>query len=205
MDKKEKGTIYRDGKKIEPKTISDSLERFKIAYITENRKEEGLLLNSSLITNLNITIWHDIASKFLRFINRRKEIFNAESMVKKLDIKTTGISQVVNTLSGGNQQKVSIGKWLITKSEVLIFDEPTVGIDVGAKEYIHQLIFDLAGKERKSIILISSDMPEIIKLANRIIVFHEKKIIGEVKDLNKFGNDYDTISKMIGDCYLGTA
>ncbi len=125
----------------------------------------------------------------------------AKSMINKIDIKTTGINQIVNTLSGGNQQKVSIGKWLVADSNILIFDEPTVGVDVGAKGYIHELIFNLANKQEKSVILISSDMPEIIKLSNRIIVFDEKKIIGEVKDLNKYENDYEVISQEIAKCY----
>jgi len=202
LEKKESGDIYLNGEKIEPRSITDSLYRLKMAYITENRKEEGLLLMSSLLTNINITIWSKIASRFLRFINRRKEISSARSMIDKLDIKATSVNQVANTLSGGNQQKVSIAKWLIAECDLLIFDEPTVGIDVGAKEYIHDLIFNLANETGKSIILISSDMPEIIKVSNRLIIFHNKEIIGEIKDLNDYNNDYDVISKMIADCYI---
>ncbi|MCL5070968.1 MAG: sugar ABC transporter ATP-binding protein, partial [Actinobacteria bacterium] len=201
LDKKESGDIFINGKKMESKSISNSLNKYKIAYITENRKEEGLLLNSSVLTNITITIWSKIASKILRFINIKKEIDNTIEVIKEMDIKTTGADQIVNTLSGGNQQKVSIGKWLIAESEILIFDEPTVGIDVGAKEYIHELIFNLASKEGKSIILISSDMPEIIKLSNRILVFQDKGIIGEVDNLNKYNNDYDIVSQKIADCY----
>ncbi len=201
LDKKDSGEIYVESKKINPRAISESLYKHGIAYITENRKEEGLLLESSVLTNLSITIWSKIARNTLRFLNLRKEKSMAKSIINKIDIKTTGINQIVNTLSGGNQQKVSIGKWLVTDSNILIFDEPTVGVDVGAKEYIHELIFNLANKQEKSVILISSDMPEIIKLSNRIIVFEEKKIIGEVKDLNKYENDYEVISQEIAKCY----
>ncbi len=201
LDKKDSGDVFVNGKKINPKSISASLYKYGIAYITENRKEEGLLLESSVLTNLSITIWRKIARNVLRFINLRKEKNIAKSIINKIDIKTTGINQIVNTLSGGNQQKVSIGKWLVADSDILIFDEPTVGVDIGAKEYIHELIFNLANKQEKSVILISSDMPEIIKLSNRIIVFDEKKIIGEVKDLNKYENDYKIISKEIAKCY----
>ena len=86
-----------------------------------------------------------------------------------LEIRATGIDQQVNSLSGGNQQKVSIGKWLAAQCDLLIIDEPTIGVDIGAKEYIHQLIWNLAAEEGKSIILISSDMPEIINVACRIL------------------------------------
>jgi ribose transport system ATP-binding protein len=122
----------------------------------------------------------------------------AEKMVKTLDIRTTGVNQIAEDLSGGNQQKVSISKWLAAGCDILIIDEPTVGVDVGAKEYIHRLIWDLASKEKKSIILISSDMPEMIKLASRILVFKDKQIIGEVTGINTEVKDYDQISKQIG-------
>jgi ribose transport system ATP-binding protein len=122
----------------------------------------------------------------------------ANKMVKVLDIRTTGVKQITETLSGGNQQKVSISKWLAAGCDILIIDEPTVGVDVGAKEYIHKLIWDLADKEKKSIILISSDMPEMIKVASRILVFRGKKIVGEITGINIEAKDYDKISKEIG-------
>ncbi|OFW48787.1 MAG: hypothetical protein A2163_06420 [Actinobacteria bacterium RBG_13_35_12] len=122
----------------------------------------------------------------------------AADMVKRMDIRTTGLNQIVNKLSGGNQQKVSIAKWLISDSNILIFDEPTIGIDVGAKESLHELIYNLAVKEKKSIILISSDMPEMIKLASRILVFRENEIVGEIENSNKSIDQYDIISRQIG-------
>ena len=122
----------------------------------------------------------------------------ADKMVKALDIRTTGVNQITENLSGGNQQKVSISKWLAAGCDILIIDEPTVGVDVGAKEYIHKLIWDLADKEKKSIILISSDMPEIIKLASRILVFKDKHIVGEITEINTTAKNYDDISKEIG-------
>ena len=119
-------------------------------------------------------------------------------MVQAMDIRATGLQQQVNNLSGGNQQKVSIGKWLVAGCDVLIIDEPTVGVDIGAKAQIHRLIWDLAAKEGKAIILISSDMPEIISLAGRILVFKDKQIVHEVVGIQERGLGYDAVSREIG-------
>ncbi|MHB1254098.1 MAG: ATP-binding cassette domain-containing protein, partial [Candidatus Humimicrobiaceae bacterium] len=143
-----------------------------------------------------------IAGRILRFIDSKKERTHAQNMVEKLDVKTTGVDQLVQKLSGGNQQKVSIAKWLGAECDIIIFDEPTIGVDVGAKGYIHELIFNLANIEGKSIILISSDMPEIIKLANRIYVFRDKKIIGEIEEVSKDEDSYNIVSKELGNYYI---
>ncbi|HEY5501646.1 MAG TPA: hypothetical protein VIK09_06650, partial [Candidatus Humimicrobiaceae bacterium] len=92
--------------------------------------------------------------------------------------------------------------WLGADCDIIIFDEPTIGVDVGAKGYIHELIFNLANNDGKSIILISSDMPEIIKLANRIYVFRDKKIIGEIKEVSKDADSYNIVSKELGSYYI---
>ena len=201
-DKKQSGDILLNGNKIKVKSIGDSLYKYRIGYVTENRKEEGLLLNSTIQTNIGITIWPKIASRILNFVDSKKERDHAQSMVKKLDVKTTGVDQLALKLSGGNQQKVSIAKWLGAECDIIIFDEPTIGVDVGAKEYIHELIFNLANIEGKSIILISSDMPEIIKLANRIYVFRDKKIIGEIEEVSKEADSYNIVSKELGSYYV---
>jgi len=201
-DKKQSGDVFLNGKKIKVKSIGDSLYKYRIGYVTENRKEEGLLLNSTIQTNIGITIWPKIAGRFLKFIDSKKERNHAVSMVEKLDVKTTGVDQLVQKLSGGNQQKVSIAKWLGAECDIIIFDEPTIGVDVGAKEYIHELIFNLANIDGKSIILISSDMPEIIKLASRIYVFRDKKIIGEIEEVSKDEDSYNIVSKELGSYYI---
>ncbi|MHB1335865.1 MAG: sugar ABC transporter ATP-binding protein [Candidatus Humimicrobiaceae bacterium] len=201
-DKKQSGDVFLNGKKIKVKSIGDSLYKYRIGYVTENRKEEGLLLNSTIQTNIGITIWPKIAGRILRFIDSKKERTHAQNMVEKLDVKTTGVDQLVQKLSGGNQQKVSIAKWLGAECDIIIFDEPTIGVDVGAKGYIHELIFNLANIEGKSIILISSDMPEIIKLANRIYVFRDKKIIGEIEEVSKDEDSYNIVSKELGNYYI---
>lgn len=120
-------------------------------------------------------------------------------MIRELAIKTTGVKQTVNHLSGGNQQKVSIAKWLAAQCDILIIDEPTVGVDVGAKEFIHDIIWDLAKKNRKAVILISSDMPELVKLARRICVFRDGHIVGEIDGLNDgVEKSYHEVSAQIG-------
>ncbi len=201
-DRKQSGKVYVGGKEINPRSISDSLYKYRIGYVTENRKEEGLLLNSNIKTNVNITIWPMIASKVLKLINGKKEEENARRMVDELDIRATSINQLAQKLSGGNQQKLSISKWLVADCDIIIFDEPTIGVDVGAKEYIHKLIYNLAHEQGKSIILISSDMPEIIKLANRIYIFREKKIIGEIGEVSKDADSYDIVSNQIASYYV---
>ena len=115
-----------------------------------------------------------------------------------MSIKTTGLDQLVKNLSGGNQQKVSIAKWLSAECDILIIDEPTVGVDVGAKAQIHELIWRLASEQGKSIILITSDMPELITLARRILVFRDRHIVGEIAELNGTEVPQDEISRKIG-------
>jgi ribose transport system ATP-binding protein len=122
--------------------------------------------------------------------------------MQALDVKATSPDQPVNRLSGGNQQKVSIAKWLAAQCDILIIDEPTIGVDIGAKEYIHQLIWDLANEQQKSIILISSDMPEIVNVARRILVFKDFQIVGEVRNDGPVPRTYDEVSHDIGR-YLG--
>ena len=113
-------------------------------------------------------------------------------------MRATGLDQEVGRLSGGNQQKVSIAKWLAAGCDTLIVDEPTIGVDVGAKEAIHKLIWDLAKQDGKSIILISSDLPEMVHLARRILVFRKFRVVGEVSGLNDHPKTYDEVSAEIG-------
>jgi len=188
-DKYDSGEIIINGKKTKIRSIYDALSKYNLGYLTEDRKKEGLILTDNIKTNIAITIWDRIANG-LGFVSSRKERNIALEQCKDLDIKYTGLNQKVGKLSGGNQQKVSIAKWLAAKVDILIADEPTVGVDVGSKEYFARLIQNLS-KMGKSIILISSDMPEIIKLATRILVFSKNRIVGEVDNSSK---DYEKIS-----------
>lgn len=192
------GQILVNGRDVKIRSVSDALYRYGIGYVSENRKEEGLWLNFDLETNATLTIWNRIVSRFTRYISRNKQKEVAEDMIRKLDIKTTGLDQQVEKLSGGNQQKVSIAKWLAADCDIMIIDEPTVGVDVGAKEYIHRLIWKLAEETGKSVILISSDLPEMVKIARRILVFRDRKIVGELKDLSGRPEDSEEVSRRIG-------
>jgi ribose transport system ATP-binding protein len=200
--RKDRGEIYINGRKANIRYVGDTLYKYKLGYVTENRREEGLLLNKPVKTNICVTIWKQIAATVLGWISGKSEKKIANQMIKDLDIKVTGIDQVVKKLSGGNQQKVSIAKWLASDCEILIFDEPTVGVDVGAKEYIHELIHALAEKKHKSIIIISSEMPEVIKLSGRILVFKDRRIVGEVETRGNGDNSYRELSQEIGKYYL---
>lgn len=195
------GEILINGKQVRIKSISDSLYQYGIGYVTENRKEEGLILNASIEDNISITIWNKITNKFQK-INRKKEIEAVDDIIDALKIKCPSRDVKTLSLSGGNQQKVSIGKWLAATCEIFIFDEPTVGVDIGAKEYIHSLIWDLAKVQGKSVILISSDLPELVSLARRVLVFADKKIKGEITGLNETEKTYEEVSREIGNCML---
>ncbi len=197
-DKKDCGEVFVNGEKAKINSVQDALNKYKLAYITENRKEEGLILPFDVGTNITLPSLKKFTNK-ARMIDWKKARVMTDSMIKKMEIKTPSITTVVETLSGGNQQKASIGKWLGAGCDILIIDEPSVGVDIGAKRHIHEMIWKLAKEEGKSIILISSDMPEMITLARRILVFKDFKIAGEIDGLNNIEADYDTVSHKIGD------
>jgi ribose transport system ATP-binding protein len=192
------GTVYVRGERAAIRSVADSLERYRLGYVTENRKEEGLLLAEPVRTNVTITIWPRLVRRLTRAISRSRELAATGDMIRALDIRTTGPEQRTEDLSGGNQQKVSIAKWLAAACDILIIDEPTVGVDIGAKEQIHRIIRDLACRERKAVILISSDMPEIIRLAGRILVFRDRRVVGEITDVDDGTRTYDEVSGAIG-------
>ncbi len=192
------GSILVRGRPARIGSVAESLYRYRIGYVSENRKEEGLILGASVSSNLTVTIWNRLVSRLLRVLRPRREVEQAQKMIERLDIRTPSPLQVLANLSGGNQQKVSIGKWLVADCDILILDEPTIGVDVGAKEYIHDLIWKMAREEGKSIVLISSDMPELVKLSRRILVFKNYRIVGELADLNERELPYEETSMRIG-------
>lgn len=195
-DKADSGSILVRGEKADIKKVSDSLYNYRIGYVSENRKEEGLFLDSTISNNICITIWSKIINRFTRCINSKKEANITTDMIAGLEIKCTGAGQITGNLSGGNQQKVCLSKWLAADCDILIIDEPTIGVDIGAKHQIHQLIWNLAKEQKKSILLISSDLPEMVKLASRVLVFKDKTIVGEIIDIAD--KDYDQVSGAIG-------
>lgn len=175
--KEKTGEIYYKGKKLEINSPADAINN-GIYYLSEDRKEEGLILGLSVANNISISVLKQML-KASTFINSASEKELAQKYIKNLNIKTPSENQLVKNLSGGNQQKVVISKLLSTKPEVVIFDEPTRGIDVGAKREIYNLMQDLIDKD-VAVILISSELPEVLNLSNRVIVMHEKEIMGEL-------------------------
>jgi ribose transport system ATP-binding protein len=171
------GEVWVDGKKVHIRSPHDAVAA-GIAYLSEDRKRYGLALGMDVESNIVLAT----LGKFLRALGwidtaRTREIANAH--VESLAIKTPGLAQRVKNLSGGNQQKVIIGKWLTADTDVLIFDEPTRGIDVGAKSEIYRLLNELS-HQGKSIIMISSELPEILRMSHRILVMCEGRITGEL-------------------------
>lgn len=199
--RKSGGEVFVNGKPAQIHSMADSLYRYRMGYVSENRKEKGLILSASIKTNIAITVWNTLRNR-MGAIRLGEETAVAERYMQALEVKATDPGQQVIRLSGGNQQKVSIAKWLAAACDILIIDEPTIGVDIGAKEYIHQLIWNLAKNEGKSIILISSDMPEIVAVARRILVFRDYRIVGEVRNDEAMVRGYDDISHEIG-AYLG--
>ncbi|WPX08483.1 sugar ABC transporter ATP-binding protein [Anaerocellum danielii] len=170
------GEIYLEGKKIEINSFEDAI-RHKIGYVTEDRKQYGLFLKLPVAYNVSAIYLKYDYNRLL--IDRHMEIGLVQEFVKKLNVKTSSYLQLVMSLSGGNQQKVMIAKWLAINPRILILDEPTRGIDVGAKAEIHNLLRELA-KSGIGIILISSEMPEIIGMCDRVLVMREGRITGEL-------------------------
>ena len=173
-DKKDSGKIFINGKEITINTPEDAVAH-GIGYLSEDRKRYGLIVDKSVEENTVISSLNDFVKGF--FIDKAKSKEVSKKYVESLKTKTPSVSQLVKKLSGGNQQKVVIAKWLVRNSDILIFDEPTRGIDVGAKSEIYALMEKLA-KEGKSIIMISSELPEVLRMSDRVIVMCEGRITG---------------------------
>ena len=197
-DRFESGEIFVNGKKAVIRSTAEALNKYGIGYVSENRKEEGLILSDTVRTNIVITAWEKIAKTFLKLLSINKEKDIADRMIDQLQVKTTGQNQIAGTLSGGNQQKICFARWVAAECDILIIDEPTVGVDVGAKESIHRQIWEFAKGMGMSVILISSDMPELIKLARRILVFRDFRIAAEIDGLNDTEHSQAEVADMIG-------
>jgi ribose transport system ATP-binding protein len=184
----DKGTIVLNGKEIKVKSPRDGINN-GIGFLTEDRKHTGLFMELSCRDNTNVLSYKQM-SRF-GIISKKDEIENADLFMEKLKIKTPSMNQITKNLSGGNQQKVVLSKWLSNDSELLIIDEPTVGVDVGAKVEIYKLLESLLF-QGKSIIMISSYLPEVMGLADRIMVIAEGKQMGIISnDEYKLGNFED--------------
>ncbi len=174
---KTSGQILLNGKEINPKSPREAID-LGIALVPEDRKRHGALLTNSIKNNINMPIYERISKASVIDASIEKE--NAEKYRKEIQIKCPSVNQLVRNLSGGNQQKVILGKWLAAKSQLIIFDEPTRGIDVGAKYEIYKLINDLV-ESGHSVLMISSEMEELIGMSDRIIVLAEHQMTGELQ------------------------
>ncbi|MBN1903390.1 sugar ABC transporter ATP-binding protein, partial [Candidatus Sumerlaeota bacterium] len=180
-DERDSGEIFLDGKRVEIHSPLDAI-RQGICLLTEDRKAQGLILGLGARENFalpNLSHW----ARFM-FINHKNEKKAFARFVNNLKIKVAHEDQIVQTLSGGNQQKIVLAKWLEANSRVIIFDEPTRGIDVGAKYEIYQIMNELAS-QGKAILMISSELPEILGMCDRILVMHEGALSGEIANISQ--------------------
>lgn len=172
------GEVWLNGKKIEINSPEDAV-KYGIGMVPEDRKLTGALLRMSIRENLVVSILKKISGK-AGFVDAKREKAIAQQQIDALRIKTPSAEQLVGNLSGGNQQKVVLGKWLANDCQVLILDEPTRGVDVGAKQEIYNLIDQLAA-QGKGIIVISSDMEEIIGITDRMLILYEGELKGTLE------------------------
>jgi len=181
--KKISGQLLMKGKEVTLNDVSQAINQ-GLAYVSEDRKDNGLILMEDIKKNITLASLDKLVNKFV--IDENKEIMTAENYRKKLRIKTPSIFQKAGNLSGGNQQKIVLSKWIMSEPDVLILDEPTRGIDVGAKYEIYSIIDELA-REGKGILMISSELPEILGMCDRVYVMCEGRITGELsrKDANQ--------------------
>ncbi|MBQ9010359.1 MAG: sugar ABC transporter ATP-binding protein, partial [Clostridia bacterium] len=171
------GTLKIDGKPVRMRKSAADAIRHKIAYVTEDRKGNGLVLSQSIRVNTSLANLDQVSSH--KVIDQDKEHAVAEDYRNKLKIKTPSVEQLVGNLSGGNQQKVLLAKWMFAGPDIMILDEPTRGIDVGAKYEIYCIINDLAAAG-KSVIMISSELPEVLGMSDRIYIMNASKVVGEM-------------------------
>ncbi|MGG6312685.1 sugar ABC transporter ATP-binding protein [Paenibacillus macerans] len=176
-DAPDAGEIYVCGRHVKLRRPADAVKQ-GIGYLSEDRKRFGLLVDMDVKSNIAVASLHQYRKAF-GWMRGKAIRDNAEAQVAALKIKTPGVNQVVKFLSGGNQQKVVIGKWLTRDCDILLIDEPTRGIDVGAKSEIYKLLDDLA-RQGKSIVMISSELPEILRMSHRVLVMCEGRITGEL-------------------------
>ncbi|RFC61993.1 sugar ABC transporter ATP-binding protein [Fulvimarina endophytica] len=185
------GTVRIDGEAVRVADVSEAIHRYRLGYVSEDRKGEGLILQHSVLANAGVPIWRKLAGRF-GFLSDATVRAAVLPYLTRLEVKTPSLDQTTANLSGGNQQKISVAKWLAAGVRLLIVDEPTVGIDIKTKAYLHDLLRELADGGT-AILLISSDMPEIVALADRIVVMDAFRTKGSIEN----DGDYTTMSEKI--------
>jgi rhamnose transport system ATP-binding protein len=176
LDRADAGEVLLDGKRVRFATASAALGA-GLAYVPEDRHLDGLVEGFSIAENVTLPILPRLFPRL--FLRGSRERALAEGYIERLRIRSTGPAELIEALSGGNQQKVVIAKWLATNPRVLILDEPTRGVDIGAKVEVHRIISDLAASGL-GIVLISSELPEVLAMSDRILVLHEGRIAAEI-------------------------
>jgi ribose transport system ATP-binding protein len=184
------GEIIVAEKPVKIASVAEALE-YGIGYVSEDRKAEGLILLHSVLANGGITVWRKLASK-LGFLRDTTISTRVGPILRKLEVKTPSLDQTIGNLSGGNQQKVSVAKWIAAGVKLLIIDEPSVGIDIKTKAYLHDLIHELA-ESGTAILLITSDLTEMVDVADRVAVMDGYRIRGEVEN----DRNYERVSTAI--------
>jgi ribose transport system ATP-binding protein len=190
LDRITAGTVRIKGQPVRIHSVREALTKYRIGYVTENRKDEGVFGDQPVTRNIGVTIWRRLAR--LGFVPDRQERAVVSEYVDRLGIRLSGPSQLAGQLSGGNQQKVSLAKWLAARCEILVIDEPTVGIDVRTKAAFHHLIAELAA-DGMAILVITSDLPELVTLADRVVVLRDFSVRGELPN----DHDYDRMSQAV--------
>ncbi|MDI9520272.1 MAG: sugar ABC transporter ATP-binding protein [Bacillota bacterium] len=173
LNEPDSGEIWLEGKKISPKSPAEA-EKLGIAFVPESRQTEGLILQQNVENNITLPILEKFANKLMR-IDFKKRRTRAEELIKQLDVRPNYPHMETSKLSGGNQQKIVIAKWLATNPKILIVDEPTNGIDVGAKTEIHKLLRSLAD-QGMAVIMVSSELPEILAVSDRVLVMRQGRV-----------------------------
>ncbi len=194
LDRITEGSVRVRGRPVRVASVAEALHRHGIGYVSEDRKQEGVILLHGVLANAGITLWRRLRNR-LGWLRDRRIARHVLPVLRGLEVRMASLDTPVANLSGGNQQKVSLAKWLAARVGILFIDEPTVGIDVKTKAYLHGLIRDLAAQGR-AVLVISSDMPELITLADRIVVMHAYRIAGELANTR----DYGDMSRAIMDC-----
>jgi ribose transport system ATP-binding protein len=185
------GEIRIRGQAVRVKSVAQALQKYRLGYVSEDRQGEGLFLMHSITRNISAATWRRVRSRVgLLDIARERE--RAEEWAQRLAIRAPTVAQLVSNLSGGNKQKVSLGKWLAANPELLIIDEPTIGLDIRTKYEVHNLIVRLAN-QGMSIIVISSDLVEVVRLVDRILVFRDGAVVGEHENAKV----YDEMSRLV--------
>ncbi|WP_425053572.1 sugar ABC transporter ATP-binding protein [Psychromarinibacter sp. S121] len=187
------GEVRVDGKPVRIRSVFEAIHTHGLGYVSEDRKTEGLILQHSVLANAGVPIWRKLGGA-LGTLTDGKIRDAVLPYLRKLEVKTPSLAQTAANLSGGNQQKISVAKWLAAGVRLLIVDEPSVGIDIKTKAYLHELLRELADNGT-SILLITSDLPEMIAVADRIVVMDGYRVTGELPNTG----EYDSVSRAVMD------